>query len=513
MDNNLVVISENIEISELSNGDLSAKFCISDFSVNKNGKRIDINSFDNWKDTLVNMPLVGKVAKIGRTNEEDFTSHNRKTKYERIGNEVKKTTYLDTDAFGVFNNCYTEEIDGVKYIMAECQIWTSRFKNVKNIILSKLEKGESIASSWEIIITDSEFRIENGSTYELIKDGYFIGHCLLGRNPKNGVAISPAYDCSRILEVAEEELDEELSSAIAQDIDKIEEGGDEEMADINEIVEEVVETVEETVEGQVEEPVVETTETEKQVETSALSMGDLRRKVCQMAYELEGEENYCLCNSIIYPTENTAYFSKEGFNSLEEDYLKIVYSIDEEDNITIVSKEDVKMTFVPKETVVEVSELEAVKVELSEKINSIVDLGKTIAEKDVVISQKDELIAELEVFKTKVMEIEKEEAEKQFAAKKKACRKAALSSGYITEEDIEASEELKEAIEQADENKVMIFIASAVLKANAENIEVSESVNEDEEVEVSTTLGNDYDYGEIENPILNYIKTKKNKRR
>ena len=504
---------DKVVVSEREDGCLELLIRICGNGVNKNGKALDFSSEESIK-TLINQPLQAKIKKDANGNE-DFTGHNRKKVYVRDANgNVNVETVLDTISIGTFVDAYIENEDDKPYIYGKCLMWGNRYKKAKEIILDRVENGE-LKGSWEVIPLESKRAIIEGKVCDLFTEYTFIGFCLLGSK------IAPAYDEAQILEVAEEELDEELSSAIAQDIDKIEEGGDEEMADINEIVEEVVETVEETVEetvvetveGQVEEPVVETTETEEQVETSALSMGDLRRKVCQMAYELEGEEDYWLCNSIIYPTENTAYFSKEGINSLEEDYLKIVYSIDEEDNITIVSKEDVKMTFVPKETVVEVSELEAVKVELSEKINSIVDLGKTIAEKDVVISQKDELIAELEVFKTKVMEIEKEEAEKQFAAKKKACRKAALSSGYITEEDIEASEELKEAIEQADENKVMIFIASAVLKANAENIEVSESVNEDEEVEVSTTLGNDYDYGEIENPILNYIKTKKNKRR
>ena len=104
MDKNFTFFSDNIEISELNNGDLLAKFCISSFDINKNGKKIDIDNFDKWKDTLVNMPLVGKVAKIGKTNEEDFTSHNKKTKYEKVGNEIKTVTYLDTDAFGVFNS-------------------------------------------------------------------------------------------------------------------------------------------------------------------------------------------------------------------------------------------------------------------------------------------------------------------------------------------------------------------------------------------------------------------------
>ena len=38
MDKNFTFFSDNIEISELNNGDLLAKFCISSFDINKNGK-------------------------------------------------------------------------------------------------------------------------------------------------------------------------------------------------------------------------------------------------------------------------------------------------------------------------------------------------------------------------------------------------------------------------------------------------------------------------------------------
>lgn len=495
MDKNFTFFSDNIEISELNNGDLLAKFCISSFDINKNGKKIDIDNFDKWKDTLVNMPLVGKVAKIGKTNEEDFTSHNKKTKYEKVGNEIKTVTYLDTDAFGVFNSCYIEEVEGKPFIMAECQIWGSRFKNVKNIILSKLERGETVSSSWELVITDSEMKTDNGVSYELIKDGYFLGHCLLGRNPRTGAIVSPAYDCSRILEVAEEDpFNEELSSAIAQDINNLKEGGD------------GMEKEKESMETEV---------SEGQIEVSALTLGDIRRKVCQLAWELEREEDYWLYDSIIYPLENTAYFKKEGAEELDDDYLKVVYSVGENNEVSLVSKENVKMTFVPKESVVEVSEIEGVRAELSEKVDSIVKLGETLAEKEALISEKDKTIAELEVFKETVAEIEKEKAEAELEKKRKACSEAALSSGYITEADIEASEEMKQAIAEADMDKVKLFIAEAVLK-NVVKTEVSEEKTENtKEIEVSTDLNSssNYEYsGESGNPILDFIR-KPNKRR
>ena len=173
------------------------------------------------------------------------------------------------------------------------------------------------------------------------------------------------------------------------------------------------------------------------------------------------------------------------------------------------------MTFVPKESVVEVSELEGVKTELSEKVDSIVKLGEALAEKEALLSEKDKTIAELEVFKETVAEIEKEKAVAELEKKRKECSQAALSSGYISEADIEASEELKQAIAEADMSKVKVFIAEAVLK-NVSKTEISEEKTENtKEIEVSTDLNSSssYEYsGESGNPILDFIR-KPSKRR
>ena len=98
--------------------------------------------------------------------------------------------------------------------------------------------------------------------------------------------------------------------------------------------------------------------------------------------------------------------------------------------------------------------------------------------------------------------------------KRKACSEAALSSGYITEADIEASEEMKQAIAEADMDKVKLFIAEAVLK-NVVKTEVSEEVEQEKEVEVSTDLNSssNYEYSGVSgNPILDFIR-KPSKRR
>ena len=487
MDENFIFSSNNVEVSEDVKGNLILDFILCDFSTNANGKKIKREGVEDKLSTMINMPLVGRLKTVnGKT---DFMGHNKKTKYEVINGEVINKTYLDTDALGVYTECEIREIDGVEYICGKAILW-NRFENAKRVILDRFENGDSIKTSWEMIITQSHNEIEDGKTIDVIDDFYFIGNCLLGSK------VTPAFKCAGIqeLEVAEEDkFNEELSSAIAQDINNLKEGGD------------GMEKEKESMETEV---------SEEQIEVSALTLGDIRRKVCQLAWELEREEDYWLYDSIIYPLENTAYFKKEGAEELDDDYLKVVYSVGENNEVSLVSKENVKMTFVPKESVVEVSEIEGVRAELSEKVDSIVKLGETLAEKEALISEKDKTIAELEVFKETVAEIEKEKAEAELEKKRKACSEAALSSGYITEADIEASEEMKQAIAEADMDKVKLFIAEAVLK-NVVKTEVSEEVEQEKEVEVSTDLNSssNYEYSGVSgNPILDFIR-KPSKRR
>ena len=487
MDENFIFSSNNVEVSEDVKGNLILDFILCDFSTNANGKKIKREGVEDKLSTMINMPLVGRLKTVnGKT---DFMGHNKKTKYEVVNGEVINKTYLDTDALGVYTECEIREIDGVEYICGKAILW-NRFENAKRVILDRFENGDSIKTSWEMIITQSHNEIEEGKTIEVIDDFYFIGNCILGSK------VTPAFKCAGIqeLEVAEEDkFNEELSSAIAQDINNLKEGGD------------GMEKEKESMETEV---------SEEQIEVSALTLGDIRRKVCQLAWELEREEDYWLYDSIIYPLENTAYFKKEGAEELDDDYLKVVYSVGENNEVSLVSKENVKMTFVPKESVVEVSEIEGVRAELSEKVDSIVKLGETLAEKEALISEKDKTIAELEVFKETVAEIEKEKAEAELEKKRKACSEAALSSGYITEADIEASEEMKQAIAEADMDKVKLFIAEAVLK-NVVKTEVSEEVEQEKEVEVSTDLNSssNYEYSGVSgNPILDFIR-KPSKRR
>lgn len=501
---NEVILSKQIEVSEDNHGNLLLDFIICDFETNKNGKKINKDTINNWLPTLINQPLVGRVSKIANTDEFDFTSHNKKTKYVLEDGKLNTKTILDTDAIGTFLNAEVKNIDGKDYITAQALMW-GRFENAKNVILNKVANNEPLSSSWELCITDSTKSIENGQSVDIINEGYYIGHCLLGRRPVDGSIVNPAYDCSKVtdLQVAEEEVDE-LSQAI--DIDrqsilseqqseenKLNKKGGEEMAEEN-----------------------------KEIEVSALTMNDISKKLRNIVWELEREdctEWYYL--ELVYPTENIAYLKRCGDKSLDEDFLKVSYSIDDNGDISVVSKEEVKMVFIPKESQVDVSELKeqlkGVQTELSEKVSDIVKLGETIKANEAIISERDKTISALEVFKHQIEDIQAEQAKQEIAEKKEELKKTAISSGYITEEFIETSERLQKAISELNEDEVLKCIAEEVIKANSqkqaeiseENVETSE-----ENIEVSTDLNSteEYEYnGSSGNSILDMLSN--NKRR
>ena len=101
---NVILESSIIEISELTSHPdyLNAKFIICDFEKNKNGVKLNRDTVENWMDTLVGSPLVGKIAKNLKGNQ-DFTSHNLKiiSTKDKNGKKKKKALWVELP-FGVF---------------------------------------------------------------------------------------------------------------------------------------------------------------------------------------------------------------------------------------------------------------------------------------------------------------------------------------------------------------------------------------------------------------------------
>lgn len=519
-----VVLYSNykIEISESQDDSyLNVKFIICNFDANRNNVMINRDTISDWVDTLIMKPLVGLI-KLNRDNELDFTSHEAKKVTEIIDGKPQQVIKFGTEAFGVFDSVQIETIDDIEYITANCRVW-KRFTNCCNIIQERFDNNKTLNTSWEIAILNSNQEVINGKMMKVINDGVFIGHALLSKYT------TPAYDCSGMLEVAEEQndFDNEFAQAFISDINEINQ--EENIETSTQSDENSVENInQEENEGGLQ--MSEKIKTEK-IDIASLTTRDISTRVREAIWE-SNDYGWSYDIAVIYPLENRVLIYK--YDMLNEDFIEVTYSITEDTGVVILNGGiPVKMTFQPKVTIdtqlaeltvakekaekelstvkanveakdTEISELktsiETQKTELSSKISSIVDLGKNIGEKEVEISSKDELIkakeleiAELLPFKTQVEEINAEKTALELSEKKETFKNGYLETKLISEKDLELSA-VKEAIEGLDDSKMETFIAQKVIakaKAGKSQIEVSELTKEPKvEVNLSATIEN-----------------------
>jgi len=503
--NNLILNGELLALSSNDNGDLIAKFLICPLDeLNLNG--VGLREDDLTEDELLGLatrPVQCKV--IDRNGILDFGGHEAKVTYvkDETGKLVKKYIF-DTQSVGYHTEVSVEdiEISGItkRCIVAVALIW-ARYENVISVI-NRLET--SLHTSWEIAY--KEYYMDNGGKW--IKGLNWLGNALLG------TLISPAYGDAGLLEVAEEDQESQLSNAIIEDNNKLNNKNLQENEGGLQMSEKIKEN--------------------KKIDIASLTNRDISIAVRNAIWE---SDCYGWCYDIvfIYPLENRVIIN--SYDSLDEDFVEITYSIDENGEVTLGDGTCVKMLFMPQATYnmqcceltvakenatkeldeanatckkkdEEMSELkktiETQKTELSAKINSIVDLGKNISEKETVIAEKDELLqakelelSELKPFKEELDKINAEKEAIEIAEKKEAFKNEYLGTKLISEKDLEIAE-VKEAIETMDESAMKVFIAEKVIskaKAGKSQIEVSELSKEPiVEVNLSSTNNNDKEF-------------------
>lgn len=499
----VILESSIIEVSELdSHPDyLQAKFVISDFDTNKNGVRLNRDTIEEWMSTLVGSPLLGKITKQQNNKGEDFASHEMKiVSFKGEDGKKHRKAVFDTSAFGVFTDVGIEKVDDVECIVATARVW-KRFEKACKIIQ---ERAENLKSSWEIATEKYTTTIEKGSPVKIIDMGRFIGHCCLGS------LIPPAYDRTAVLEVASEQEDE-LNIALMEDLQNLnissnietEEKEVKSMQDNVEIITEqtaeVVDTVttSETIETETptetseiventeqqdgdvvveastatEEQTVETSNeetpandtVEQDAEVSALTSNDLRCKLERAFDKLVDAEGHRYCGwcYMLFPADNTAWFRECG-RDIETELIEVKYTV-ENDNVTITETNKVVLTVSPRE----------INQVIAQKDNAIIEMSAQI-------QSLNDKVAELQPYKDKIDEIEKAEKEAQFEKDKKELSDYAISSGYITTEELETSEELKGYIEKLDKASIKSLIADRVVAS------LTKKVDKVDEVETST---------------------------
>lgn len=484
------------------------KFVICDFSTNRNRMKINRDRIEDWMGTLKNKPIVGKIVSTGRGGV-DFSGHNMHTviKRDKNGNTYKDSTF-DTSAFGTFTDVGIEKIDDDECIVATCEIW-KRFENACALIMKRVESG-TLNTSWEIQTLESHYESEAGAKVKVLDNGIFLGHCLLG------AAVKPAYNCSRVLEVAEAapEFDMELADAIQQDMgafaenieDKevktvkikgIETSEDESKKKIDDKETkpdgEGKETPEKKPDEDEEKKKKETPESDDkdkkvaETEISALTTEDIRQKIREAIWDKRIDADL----SFVFPEEHEAWAKSYGRDATQMDFVRFTYSV-EDDKIILSEPEAVKLTV----------SVNAVNEAIAERDEKIASLNEAVASANEQIQGKDNEIASLNVYKEKFEKAEQERIDAEIAEQKDNLRKYAVSSGLIQEAEVAECGELAQLIETNDEAGIKNviaerFMAKNAAKKTAPKKEISEVKEEKPRVDLKNYNSEPRDYKDI----------------
>ncbi|ALS22301.1 hypothetical protein [Paenibacillus naphthalenovorans] len=470
--------SYTVILSEENNSDsVDAKFIICDFKPNGNNISLNRNTIENWLDTLLNKPVVGKVI-TRYDGKEDFSGHNAKIveEIDEDGNKIK-TIEFDTQAFGSFYSVQIETIDDIEYITANAKIW-KRFKKAYKVFKNRVESKKGLKTSWEINVHESHKEKIKNKNIKVIDSGEFIGHAVLGEN------VQPAYKSSGVIDVASLEQDNEFFEALSQDMLSLSKGDYSEDKEDDVSIKDNIRTDKG---GQ------EQMGKEDKIQTSDVTHEDLWTKVRRAINNANSDKYYYL--SIIYPYNYTAigyYWDRES----QEDFVRFTYTVNSDDTVSITSQEEVKMKFVP------VSELESQVSELQGKIDEaekqIAEAGKLLTE---VSKEKEDLeakIAELEPFKEKVEQMEQAEKERELAEKKVELRTFALEDSLISEDELDSDEKLAqifaeltlETFEASQEKIEIIKGRRAIEKYKASKNSQKDLNNESTDLETSEKHNN-----------------------
>ena len=402
------IFSNRFSLSECESDPdvLIGRFIICDFLPNKNDVQLDQATILDWLGTLLHKPLVGKIIS-NLDGTRDFSSHNMTvvTKTDDFGNEYK-TAEFDTSAFGTFFEVSIETIDGVDCIVASAKIW-KRFTEACEIMKSRAEEGE-LSTSWEISIAKKRLANYMGRVLKVIEKGCFFGHCLLNKD------MEPAYDSSKLLDVATFNGDNALEEALINDMCAI---------------------------AQKEENNLEHNKTGNPNETSALTDFDLRVKIAEACRAKVGE--WCWV-AYHFPTEKTVWAEKSG-RATETDFLLFTYEVSN-DEVTVSDPSDVKLCVCVSQMN---AEFERLNNEIAQKDGTIVTLNTKVNDLTTEVST---LSGYKEQFET---------AERD--GKESKLRDTLLSSKVVTAEEIETSEEIKELLSNLDEPGINSFIVSRIV--------------------------------------------------
>ena len=471
MSSNVIELSEHKTYIELTR-----RLCYYDYP-NLNGVQLNSDTAEEKAQSLLMQPVVAKYKKI--RNKDDLGGHEcsvdskGNVTFGTIPIGVNVSVEIKNDTVNI-NNTNVE----APCLFATSRIW-KRNKNVCSAIKRLFAEG-NLHSSWEILTEKAEYK----DNVKVLTDYVFEADALLGSTSK------PAYgECATTLCVASTENPEILlSEAIVNDfnIENSETKEDKTLkiiknesvtASENEntdvVTDEVVETSQETIAIDTAETDSETSEVEKSnsesvddndsdeksedtqtVEVSELTVRDLRAKIEKLC---RAKIRYCWV-AFMFPNEKYVLVECDDRES-ELEYMKFTYEVNG-DEVTIGEPEKVKL----------VVSVENINDEIAEKNNAIIKANEEIAS---LKSENENLMKYKEMFEKS----EAEKAEQELAKKKECLRKYAIKSGYISSEEIETSDEIKNLIDSVDENGIKAIIVDRLMaQKNESDVVTSETV-------------------------------------
>lgn len=452
----------NYEFSESGDFvDITTRLCyLNDYNLN--GFKLKTNEEDEEKTkqsvaTLVNTPVVAYY----NSKKDDFEGHKVvKTKDGTIkfGTQAVGThteAWIENDKVVPVFSDSDEEIE-LPCIFGKARIWGSRFPKYYGVLKKRLKK-EQMYTSWELnpitLVEDTDVENTNVPNPRSSDEWLFLGNCLLGTS-------DPAYGKnSKVLETSSiDDFDIELSEALSEDILTLSENDEDVNINNKQGGNEVV--------------------SENNKEVSALTENDLYTKVRRAVNSVDSKKYFYM--SMIFPYEYKA-IAYEWDRESQLDFVEFTYSANSDDTISVTAQKNVQMVFMPKEELDnQISELNTKlsdkEKEVSEKVESINKLGDEISTLQTQVS-------ELTPFKEEHDKVVAEKEAQELAEKKENLKQFAMKGGYISQEEIESSEEIKEMIENLNESALKVMRAERIEKKIEE---MTASSTKEQKTETST---------------------------
>ncbi len=368
--------------------------------------------------SIVGFPILAKLIKDKKGNPIDFGSHELKYKIKQDG---KYELHFSTMPIGSVVDSWIEERslegheDKKSCILVKAKLWTSRFPEYFKVFDDLYSKGK-ISSSWEISVKKQTI-VKEG---KILDDIEFIGNTLLGTNVIAAVPSAGVIEYSELLECASADNSETLlSAALIKDIYKNEE---------------------------------EKVLSNEKIKVASLSDKDIRRKIYESWKDRYQED---IDIFLFFPEDHTVWLRSWDYNALDTEYISVSYSV-EGDNLILGEPKKCKLTV------------------------AIPDINKTVEEKnDAILEMSEKInllsneISELKEYKNKILQIEKSEKEKALEQEKQKLADYAVSSGYITKEEIKEAENIKTMINNLDKSGIKSLISDRAVAALKNKKEVA----------------------------------------